>query len=76
MGLSGPVWGLNDPDFYNSWTNASGSPVIEAPWWTGNNYGWYQAIGSLNEFSGESGVRLRLRFRTDVNTNREGGGRR
>lgn len=71
----GIIWskvGLNDPAFYNSTNNASGSPVLEAPWWSGSMGGWTKITGTLNEFAGETGVRLRFRFKSDNGINSEG----
>ncbi|MEA3444495.1 MAG: T9SS type A sorting domain-containing protein, partial [Bacteroidota bacterium] len=71
----GIIWikvGINDPNFYNSSNNASSNPVIEAPWWSGNLNGWNKFTGTLNEFGGESSVRLRFRFESDNSTVNEG----
>lgn len=71
----GIVWskvGLNDANFYNSNNNAATNPVLEAPWWSGALGGWTKITGTLNEFAGESGVRLRFRFKADNGVNSEG----
>lgn len=71
----GLVWskvGLNDANFYNSNNNAAANPVLDAPWWSGTLGGWTKITGTLNEFAGESGVRLRFRFKADNGVNSEG----
>lgn len=61
-----------DLDFYNNKETNNPQWNLGTPWWSGNNGGWNKYELVVDDYSGESNVMFRYRFKSDLHENDEG----